>query len=263
MTFHVAAYVSAAFSNTAFTAISSITDSVLSQNSSSNGYQVPANLSYLSAFYGNGADATAFQFQSPSLLKRFGSYQNEEPFDVTSGAVIQTPPPVHDYFDKPIELAAAETLQLYGTTSASSTINGLAFLSSGPAAMNPIPANAEIITIKGTSSTTLTANAWTACTLTLAQQLQAGTYGIVGMRAQSTHALAGRLAAGLSGTGGYRPGCIGSNTVSAMDNPRFRYGRAGVWGYFNNQTIPQVEFFSGTADTSETVFLDVFLAQPA
>jgi len=262
MVFHVAEYYQAAVNSTTFVAVNTVTDQVLTQNTAGNAYQVPSGLNYLAGAYGDGADLTGFQIQTPSLLQKLGFYHSIEPVDNTAAAVISTSIPFTDMFDHPLSLAVAENLQAAVTTSGSSTVWLTVFLESSPMGnklANPVPANAQVETILATSSTTLTAHAWSLCTLTLAQQLQAGTYALVGMRAESAKCLAARVA--FAG-GGFRPGCIGANSVYGMDSGappgRFRYGNSGVWGYFNNQTIPQIEFFSSAADTSETVFLDVY-----
>lgn len=112
----------------------------------------------------------------------------------------------------------------------------------------------DIETIKCTSTTTLKVNEWSLCTLTLSQQLRAGTYAIVGLRAESAGVVAARLV--IPGSP-YRPGVLGSPAAEDIQPDIFLPGRLGKWGEFDHRFIPQVEFFSSSADTSETVYLSV------
>jgi hypothetical protein len=84
--------------------------------------------------------------------------------------------------------------------------------------------------------------------------LPAGSYDIIGMRAVSTGAIAARLV--IPGFE-WRPGVIAYDAVGDVELPRFRYGNAGVFGRFTHDSPPTVDFLSVSADTSETVFLDV------
>ena len=116
-----------------------------------------------------------------------------------------------------------------------------------------IPAG-EIETIRCTATATLTPYKWSLATLTLSQQLRAGTYAIVGMRAEFAGALAARLV--IPGSA-YRPGVLAYDDVSDRAPPEFEPGVIGVYGTFDHRFIPQVEFLSVSADTSEVVYLDV------
>jgi hypothetical protein len=112
----------------------------------------------------------------------------------------------------------------------------------------------DIETIRCTSATTLTPYAWTLCTLTLSQQLRAGTYAIVGMRAESAGGIAARLV--IPGSQ-FRPGVVAYDAGSDRSPREFWAGEIGVYGTFDHRFIPQVEFLSVSADTAETVHLDV------
>jgi len=55
----------------------------------------------------------------------------------------------------------------------------------------------------------------------------------------------------------WRPGVIGRTSASQPDIEIFRYGKFGVFGEFDHNRPPTVDFFSSSADTSETVYLDL------
>ena len=119
--------------------------------------------------------------------------------------------------------------------------------------MEAIPAG-DIETIRCTATATLVAYAWSLASLTLSQQLRAGTYAIVGMRAECAGGLAARLV--IPGSA-FRPGVIAYDTISDRAPPEFSPGAVGVYGTFDHRFIPQVEFLSVSADTAEVVYLDI------
>ena len=166
-----------------------------------------------------------------------------------------SPTPLNVFLDRPVQLVSGEFLNLLqaadGTTAAN-LCTGVVFLGDGNYS-NPYSGK-QIQTVRATSSTTLTANAWSACTLTLDQQLQAGRYAIVGMRAQSAGAKAARLVMQETAA---RPGVIAYDGNGDIEHPMFRSGHMGVFGTFVHTAIPQVEFLSLSADTSEIVYLDI------
>jgi len=111
-----------------------------------------------------------------------------------------------------------------------------------------------IETIRCTGTTTLTAYAWSLCELTLSQQLRAGRYAIVGMSAISAGAIAARLV--IPGSG-FRPGVIAFDTESDFGTTYSRRGNLGNWGEFEHVYPPKVEFLAVSADTAQTVYIDL------
>jgi hypothetical protein len=112
----------------------------------------------------------------------------------------------------------------------------------------------EIFTVKASTSVTLSANQWTNAAITFAQTLPRGRYQVVGMRAKSTGLVAARLV-----FPGYawRPGCLGSAAYNNVERPEFRQGRMGVWGEFDHNVPPTVDFLSISADSNPEVWLDL------
>jgi hypothetical protein len=209
---------------------------------------VPRGLNYLGAAYALGATITLARIESPSLRR----VVNLDLINLDVSAEPGTVPNFVSWFDNPIELDADEGLRALvaeGATGAErETV--LAWLTDGRLE----PVSGPIFTVRATSSTTLSAFAWTNCALSFVQTLPSGRYQVVGMRAVSTGAIAARL---VFVGGVWRPGCIAHDDAGDLDSPVFRYGRLGVWGEFDATQPPTVDFLSVSADTSEVVFLDL------
>jgi len=119
--------------------------------------------------------------------------------------------------------------------------------------ITPIPAG-QMFTVRCTNASTLTAYAWTNGALTFTQTLPAGRYAVVGARGMSAGLCGFRLVF-VGPT--WRPGAIGIDDVGDQDIPRFRYGNAGLWGEFEHDQPPTVDFWSVSADTAQVVHLDL------
>ncbi|MBP2029751.1 hypothetical protein J2755_000671 [Methanohalophilus levihalophilus] len=221
---------------------------------------VPPRWNQLIAAWGGMSNATdvlvAARLSSPSLRKTsLVDLANLEA--IAAGGALQpsSPTPIDIFLQRAVQLVSGEFLnylQASDGTTAANLCTAVVFLGDGNYG-NPY-AGRPIQTVRATSSTTLTANKWSACTLTLDQQLESGSYAIVGMRAQSAGAKAARL---IMQETPARPGCIAYDSNADIEHPMFRNGNLGVWGTFVHTAIPQVEFLSLSADTSETVFLDI------
>jgi hypothetical protein len=212
---------------------------------------VPAVLPYVGGVYAIGSQISRAQLVSPSIRRRY-------PLEITPIEIAAEPAdPVkfNPFFGSPIGLDADEALNAQaaedGAGAGRSTV--LVWLCDG--ATSPISGE-EMFTIRATNSSTLTAFAWTNGALTLSDTLPAGTYAVVGMRVSSAGMLAARL---VFSQYPWRPGCIGSDTLGEQGASIFRMGNLGVWGNFEHNTPPTVDFLSVSADTSQTVDLDLVL----
>jgi hypothetical protein len=205
-------------------------------------------LSLLGATYFVGANITQAQLVSPSIRRYW-------PFDVSPvdrNAEPTVPTPFLDWFDRPLALTAGEAMDalMAEDSAGASRVTAFAWFVDGPAQ----PVSGDIFTIRASNASTLVAFAWTNGALTLSQALPVGTYDLVGMRAESAGLLAARA---VFVGGGWRPGVIGYDAAGDFDWPRFRRGAIGVWGTFDNLTPPSIDFLSVSADTSQTVWLDL------
>jgi hypothetical protein len=110
----------------------------------------------------------------------------------------------------------------------------------------------EVVWVRCTSTTTLTAYAWTLCVLTFGQQLPAGKWAIVGARMFGASAIVFRFV--LPGSA-HRPGGV-AFTGPTQDQVFINEpGILGKWGEFDHRFPPQMEVIANAADTSQVVFL--------
>ena len=111
-----------------------------------------------------------------------------------------------------------------------------------------------IRSVRATGTTTMTADAWTACTLTLESSLQAGRYTLVHFAAFGATVVAARW---IPQGGGFRPGLNGFSGASPAQfdwNPSL-WQRMGWYSMleFTHITIPQIQYFCTAGDTAQTV----------
>jgi len=209
---------------------------------------VPSGMANLLGVYAGSTNIVRAQVESPSL-RRVLLY---EVVPLNADREPASPPLWANLFDTPIPLDEYEPLRAlaYHSGGAAERMSIIVFLGDGAAT----PVTGDIYTVRAISSTTLTANAWTNGALTLDQVLPAGSYACVGFRAQS----AGLIAARLVFVGGtWRPGTLGCDAATDLNDPIFRRGRLGVLGEFRHDQPPTVDFLSVSADTSEVVWLDL------
>lgn len=209
---------------------------------------VPDEFNYLMAAFALGATITGARLTSPTLRKRL--MPDISPLNV--GAEPVSGLRLFDMVNNPLKLTSGEGLRALISEAAAGAEQGTMLVWLGDGKVEPV--TGEIHTVKLTGATTLTADEWSLCPLTISQQLEAGKWRIVGMRAISAGAVAARLV--IPGSP-WRPGVIAYDTEQDIEHTQFRMGRYGVWGEFSHSFIPQVEFLSVSADTAQTIYLDL------
>lgn len=209
---------------------------------------VPRGFGNLAGYYFLGPNFTLGQIVSPSIRRTFPI--DVEPADVAAEPA--SPSALIWLGDAPIALDETEAINtLMGEDAAgASRVTALLWFSDGALA----PVSGETYTIRATNASTLAANAWTNGALTFTNTLPAGRYAIVGARGQSAGLQAFRFV--LIGAS-HRPGAIGYDADSDLDSPIFRRGGQGVWGEFDHDAPPTVDFLSNSADTAQVVHLDL------
>tara|TARA_Y100000310_G_scaffold181737_1_gene181740 strand:+ start:633 stop:1385 length:753 start_codon:yes stop_codon:yes gene_type:complete len=211
--------------------------------------RVPTEIPFLVGVMGLTA-ATTFtsaQLQSPSLR----TLANFDVLPFGRAATFENPQPLNWLGANPVRLIGDESLTFNTNTDHGSAIEIYAFVMLADAV--PSPVNGEIFSVRATAGITLADGAWTNGALTFTQDLPFGTYDVVGLRIESTNAVAGRL---VFPGGRWRPGVPAVNANSDIDFPFFRHGRMGTLGTFNSNSPPSVDIV-GVTDTSETVILDL------
>lgn len=209
---------------------------------------VPAQVNALIATWANGVNLDRAQLQSPSLRRIL----NYEISPIAISASNPSPTPFIDKRATPIILDPDEALSCVAAESGAGATRQNVFVALAPAAIAPVVG--DIRSVRVTASTTLGTFGWTNASLTFDQSLPAGRYQLVGGRFRSAGLLAWRA---VFVGGMWRPGAPGFTTDALVDPLEFRLGNMGVWGEFDHNLPPTIDFFSTSADTSEVGVLDL------
>lgn len=190
---------------------------------------------------------TSAKILAPSLKRVFDPHVSV----LVNALVFGNPPESMLHPESPTPLVKDESLnfQINSDAAAATDEYGLIWLSAG--AISPV--KGQIYTMRATAEASLAHGKWNYSELTFDSKLPAGTYAIVGMRAQGTNLIAARL---VFKGGKWRPGCPAVNSLGDRDGKFFRNGNLGVWGEFDQTTPPAIECL-GVTDTSQIIFLDL------
>lgn len=209
---------------------------------------IPPAVNCIVAAWANGVNLDRAQLQSPSMRRIL----NTEISPITIAAQNASPFPFLDKRTTPIVLDADEPLSCQAAESGAGATRMNAFLCLAPEPLQPV--SGDIRTVRVTATTTLVGFGWSNGSLTFDQTLPAGRYQLVGGRFNSAGLLAWRA---VFVGGMWRPGAPGFTTAALVDQWAFRMGQMGVWGEFDHNLPPTIDFFSTSADTSETGVLDL------
>jgi hypothetical protein len=251
MPHHTSAYQASIANDGDLHQLTSIPDSILPTS----GLGLLSNaLAYIMAVYYVGTSLVRGQFQAPSLR----DYGNLDTQPVNIGTAVESPPRLDDFSMKMIPAAVSEEWDMFAAqdNGADAEVEtGILFSSDGN--ITPVPPK-KIVQIHWTASITLVEDTWSLVQMTMAQPLAAGTYALVGARCLSAGALAFRFVptGGVTATTN-RPGGVAVQTEDQLDWPRQRRGGWGTWLQFTNVTVPQIEIFSRSDDTSEEGDIDI------
>lgn len=155
-----------------------------------------------------------------------------------------------DLTQNPFQLKRSEKLNVEIINGASERGYIIVWLADGIQAIE----RGQIFTIRATNTDTLVADTWTNGALVLDDTLPAGRYGLVGMSAQSATLIAARC---VFVGGSWRPGCLGKTAFSDSRPDIFRRGKLGIWGTFNHDQQPTIDFLARAGDSSQIVHLDL------
>jgi hypothetical protein len=249
--FHTSAFSSSIANDGLLHQLIEIPDSILPASGAG---LLSSRLAYLMGLAFVGADLTRGQFLAPSLR----DYGNVDVLPINIGTAFESPPRVDDFSRKMVPLAVSEEWDAFAAqNNAMASEIETGFLWSSDGNLDPIPPK-KIVQIRWSAAITLIAGQWSLIQVTLAQPLTAGQYALVGARCLSAGALAFRFVPSGSSTGNvFRPGGIAVQTEDQLDHPMQRKAGWGKWLDFTNTTIPQIEIFSLSADTSEEGIIDI------
>lgn len=245
--FHLVAYDSSIANGSVFLQLNAVAPDPFS-NPQNNNYVI-GDLQYIVGCGGVAADLQRIQLRSPTLVQVFNS--DVAPVRV-GGLAANIFPNWQDFSDSPLKLKNSEQLSVFVIQGNAGAQNErvAVLLADGPLK----PVTGPIYTVRFTGTTTLVADAWTTCVLTAEQNLQVGTYTVVGAHVQTATGVFFRL-----GTQGYpwRPGGLVGSANTSPDPVGQRYGGWGTWFTFKNTQTLALDVLATAGDTAQTVELDV------
>lgn len=252
MATHLCAY-SENISYTAPTEIKTVKDDVLTRTADTR-FMVPLGLNHVFYVFASGPNLTECILYSPSrevkktvdrvIPRRRGGNS----VSLTAPEICIPPSPIVFVETEELSVKAAQD-----AATPPSRVNCL--ISLAPATIPPMPAG-EIKMVKATGTTTLTAFEWTSVKVVPEVQLEAGTYALVGFIPISAGCIAARVIIpgqvwrpGVPGLAGSEKDVLTVN-FNVLKNVMFY-----EMGRFPHLQIPEFQFLSASADTSETVIL--------
>lgn len=205
----------------------------------------PQDMDILAVYVG-GATLTAARIQTP-LLNQTASLHCR-PFNTVAlggnnvnGAL---------FFDNPVHIRQSEGIDVQVSDSAIDTVRAVVILGD----RNYQKVTGQRIRVRATSSTTVTAGAWTHCPLTFDENLPYKTFRITGLEIQSATGVIGRLS--IPGAP-WNPGVPCIQAIGSRLNYDLYQQFGGVLGSFTNLAVPSLDIFCTAADTSAQVFMDL------
>lgn len=248
--FHLAAFSASVANGTTNTDVAALSDDILTiQNSH---FLLPQDM-WLAQVVGMGVGINRHRITSPTLRQ----ITQPQVRPVISGATPPTNPNVMFLHKRPIRVRGGEELAYQAThDDAGAQIQvGLIWLMDRA---DPLP-QGDPVTLRGTSTTAATANAWSSITYTLDDQLPAGVYALVSSEVISTNAKAHRW---IIDNQFWRPGYLSNTALGNRSPDRQLEGDLGLMGNFRNTSLPRLQVLAGAADASHTVFMRVIRVGP-
>ena len=214
---------------------------------------IPSHNQLIAASMGLDSAVASYGYLVSPSLREMGVL-HIAPFNHSTGAdlLANEPPKVMDLRTRPVILTPGEQLEHYQLSNPAAAYSQwcVLWLADGPVR----PVEGPMHTRRLTGAITLTAQAWTNGNLTLDEDLPAGRYAIVGMKASGASLVAARI---VPRGGGPRPGVLAGTVAETLDHPMFRHGQMGVFTEFVHDNLPSFDFLGNAADTAQVVYLDL------
>lgn len=252
MAWHTFAYRQSIGPTTTLTELNVVPDDILTRSGDKR-FLVPADYRFIRFVQASGPNLTRAVLRSPSLEVRRQQYEvvprrrGGETLNLTA---LEISHPV-----RPVMLVSTEELSALATTdgASASVVNVVVSLGLENPPMAPA---GDMRIIRFLGSTTLVPGQWTTVTVTPELALEAGTYVITGFLAISAGCIAARVL--LRGQA-YRPGLPGLAGTEATAVDYDHAMMAKLFGYnlgsFTHIELPQFQFLSASADTTQTVIV--------
>jgi hypothetical protein len=245
MSHHLLAFAGSVANNVTNTAIPRLTDGIFSNTGS--GYTFPTGMRPIMGYVGCDS-ITGARINSPTL--RLVGPQQIWPLSNTA-LPVDNPPldrwmenarliPGNDFFNIEVTRAGAGAFVTYG----------LLWMAPNP----PVKDRRPVCSVVATSATTIAAATWAPGTITFTDALPPGRYAVVGCSAFGTNLLAARF---FFPNQVLRPGCLAQGAATEFDFGDFANGNLGVWGEFENESPPVVEFMGTGAGAAQTLIIDL------
>lgn len=244
---HLAAYYKSVDPAAVTTLISAVPDQSIF--TSGNDIRVPKGLANLVAEAALTAATTPLfgEVQSPSLRQ----LANQDILPIATAVKFGAQDQVQRHFDNPRALQEAESVNfgINATGGAAAKNYGLIWLADGPVK----PTSGKIFTVQATGAAALADGAWVNTALTFQTVLPAGTYQVVGLRAQGANLVAARI---VFVGAAFRPGVPAEVAQANQYFPWTRMGAMGVLGQFDVDQPPTIDCL-GNTDAAQVFALDL------
>lgn len=238
----------------AFAAVTPLADPMLFVQG--NNVRVPTDMTNL-LWAAGGADGVViprWRLTSPTLT--IHGRPEVKPLNVQNAAAVvpDSPPGIMWMLSNPLSLSADELLFAeLNNNPAAAQIQWL-LGEFGDKAPAPIVGGA-VQHHRATSATAAVSNVWTNVPIVFDDQLQPGTYAVVGLRPMSATMIAARIV--FNNDPAHRPGALGGATAQSKTAPQFRDGYMGEWGRFPFTQIPTIDVLCAAADATEEFEIDL------
>ena len=244
--FHLAGFSASVAASQTDSALTPFADGYLSQGAS--GLLLPEDMSVVRQF-GAGLGLTQYLLDVPSLRQisqpRYGTV-NKALYPVDDAPIL-----ILDEYAPSIMRSEGYNYRV--TTDATAGPNLTRVFSWLSKSFRPCQ-RGRSTTIRATATITAVAGSWVQGHLTLAQDLPAGNYEIIGCAAYGTGLSALRFR--MPGAG-YAPGVLAEQAAGEFFLNNQRWGRMGSFGSFQNSLPPVVEIEGASGAITVTVFIDI------
>lgn len=225
--------------------LNAVTDQHLTV-SASNKFILPYPADILAAV-ALGATLSRARIVAPSL--RSVNFPNIRPIIV--GAAIPTRPPVSEFMQSHTpRVRLNEELNIQVTNGAIERGTGFLWLQKQYQPPPPGP----VYSARFTAAITGSAFQWDSGSITQVDTLPSGRYSVIGMSCHGANLMAARL---IFPEGGPRPGVLANVQAADTDENRWRDGRYGEFGQFEQTALPLLELFKSAAGVTQELTLDL------
>lgn len=194
------------------------------------------------------ADANRALLNTPSV--RYVGLPSLVP--VNASATVPTNPAIYDMTDAPLMIPAADEIAVSGTqdnAGAQTMFTGVLF----GFGRRELP-NGPRYRVRGTATITGSTGAWVNGSIVMDTVLPQGNYALTGLDVVGAGLFLARL---IVPGASYRPGCLCRQSAGLAPAKLFTNGTLGVYCEFNSVNVPNLEILQVSANTAQTVYMDV------